>query len=72
MLWKMKIRLVAVPSWPFVKQPGKYTNKTNLSNRKIKKKYPLKHLIFREAANLGEIGEIVSRVASLNAVQWLK
>ena len=27
---------------------------------------------FREASKLGEIGEVVARVASLNAVQWLK
>ena len=29
-------------------------------------------LLCSEASKLGEIGEVVSKVASLNAVQWLR
>ena len=29
-------------------------------------------LLHSEASKLGEIGEVVSKVASLNAVQWLR
>ena len=42
------------------------------SEPKIYNDYHIMLLLYSEASKLGEIGEVVSKVASLNAVQWLR